>query len=326
MRGMILAAGLGTRLRPLSDLRAKPALPVRGRPVISLLLELMARHGVEQVLINLHHLPGTIRKAVEGDRPKGMRISWSEEPRPLGTGGGIRRAAKFLSASPECVVMAGDMLLDLDLTRMLARHREAEQTSGRNVTLVLRDDPRGESFGTLGLDAEGALTRIGARAIAGAAPEVRQGLFTGVRFFSRSALSGWPEDRAADAAFEDLRDWLAPRQEQGLVRTGGEIVSVAESVWEPVGTPSEYLDANLTPPHLPSLGGDVSTWSGDVLPVDPAFPSVVSGTAIVPDDASLERCVVWDHESVPPGFRGREGVYAGHSFHPCRGSASGSPE
>ncbi|MEM9177217.1 MAG: sugar phosphate nucleotidyltransferase, partial [Myxococcota bacterium] len=64
MRAMILAAGLGTRMAPLSGLRAKPALPVRGRPVVSLLLELLAGAGVREVLVNLHHLPETIRSAV----------------------------------------------------------------------------------------------------------------------------------------------------------------------------------------------------------------------------------------------------------------------
>ncbi|MEZ4291625.1 MAG: nucleotidyltransferase family protein [Myxococcota bacterium] len=138
---MILAAGLGTRLRPLSALRAKPALPVLGRPVISLLLELLARHGVREVLINLHHLPETIRSAVAGDCPDGIEVEWSEEPRPLGTGGGIRRAADFLRGSPECVVLAGDMLFDADLAALARTHRR----SGRGA-IVLRDDPRADRF------------------------------------------------------------------------------------------------------------------------------------------------------------------------------------
>jgi len=83
MRAMILAAGLGTRMRPLSELRAKPALPVRGRPVIGLLLDLLARHGIRDVMINLHHRPTSIRDAVERERPADLCIHWSEEPVPL---------------------------------------------------------------------------------------------------------------------------------------------------------------------------------------------------------------------------------------------------
>ena len=136
MRAMILAAGLGTRLRPLTALRAKPALPIRGRPVISLLLDFLSRHEIREVMINLHYLPHTIRAAVDADRPPSMRIIWSEESEPLGTGGGIRRASEFLSGDDECVVLAGDMLIDIDLTSLLESHRQ----SGLDATLVLRDD------------------------------------------------------------------------------------------------------------------------------------------------------------------------------------------
>jgi len=318
---MILAAGLGTRLRPLTDYRAKPAMPVRGRAVISLLLELLARHGVDQVLINLHYLPLTIREAVERDHPSGMTLHWSEESRPLGTGGGIRRAAEFLRGSEECLVMAGDMLLDIDIPHLLSRHRE----SGRDVSLVLREDSRGADFGTIGIDERGQLTRIGKQELSPGSDvlgerEVRQGLFTGVRFLSRRALEGWPEDES----FEDLRDWLAPRIEKGLASVGAEIVEISESVWEPVGTPGEYLRVNLTPPSLPSLGGDVGVWNGSVLPLGPTRSSIIPRSAYVPADAALERCVVWDDERVPAGFTGQDGVFAGNRFHPCSSHPSTS--
>jgi NDP-sugar pyrophosphorylase family protein len=326
VRAMILAAGLGTRLSPLTDYRAKPALPVRGRPVISLLLELLWHHGIEEVLVNLHHLPETIRAAVDADHPEGMRITWSEEPRPLGTGGGIRRAADFLSGSTDCIVMAGDMLLDMDLTDLLARHR----ASGRDVTLVLRDDSRGLDFGTIGIDANARVTRIGKRELArprahdaSNGQEKFSGLFTSVRFYSSAALKGWPTETLA---FEDLRDWLAPRIESGETSVGAEVVDVAGTVWEPVGTPAEYLDVNLCPPELPSLGGDASGWARDILPVESEHANVIARSADIPADACLEHCVVWDREHVPAGFQGSHGVYAGNTFHPCRPSASGSPE
>ena len=82
---------------------------------------------------------------------------------------------------------------------------------------------------------------------ASAAGGEREGLFTSVRFFAREALDGWPQE----AAFEDLRDWLAPRVLSGETRVGAEFVGPGDSVWEPVGTPCEYLAANLAPPELP---------------------------------------------------------------------------
>jgi NDP-sugar pyrophosphorylase family protein len=330
VRAMILAAGLGTRMRPLTDHRAKPALPVRGRPVISLLLELLARHGFREVMINLHHRPETIRRAVDLDHPAGVEITWSEEDRPLGTGGGIRRAARFLRESEACVVLAGDMLLDVDLRKLFDLHRE----SGRAATLLLREDERGERFGTIGVDSSGRVCRIGKRHLAPAAPgskssmsaETAKGLFLGVRFFSREVLDHWPApggDAAADResgepAFEDLRDWLAPGIEVRGESIGGELLGPSSGIWEPVGTPAEYLRVNLAPPDLPSLGGAAAIWEGAIELRGPEGDVIVGQDAEVPESADLRRCVVWDGERVPADLRAHDGVFAGGVFHSCR--------
>lgn len=309
---MILAAGLGTRMRPLTDYRAKPALPVQGRPVISLLLALLSQGGIREVMINLHHLPDSIREAVDRDHPEGLDIHWSHEDSPLGTGGGLRRAAAFLRQSDECLVLAGDMLLDTDLPALLDRHR----ASRRDVTVVLLDDPRLDEFGSIGIDSSARVVRIGETPvrIGGAGPEVARGLFTSLRIFGREALSSWPTD--ADQGFEDLRDWLLPRLESGALDLGGEIVSRSECVWEPVGTPAEYLRANLAPPELPRLGGSADTWRGKLSSVTEGA-NVVANSARIGRDARLERCVVWDDERVPTGFRASDGVFAGGAFHSC---------
>jgi NDP-sugar pyrophosphorylase family protein len=311
---MILAAGLGTRMRPLSELRAKPALPVRGRPVIGLLLDLLARHGIRDVMINLHHRPTSIRDAVERERPMGLAIHWSEEPVPLGTGGGIRRAAEFLRESNECLVIAGDMLLDLDLGMLFAHHRASRNAA----TLVLREDHRAPVFGTIGFDADAQVTRIGTREIR--AGEVASGLFTGVRVFSRSLLDDWPgpED------FEDLRDWLVPAMLERDARVGAWRVGPDDSVWEPVGTPSEYLRVNLDPPALPSLGGPVEKWTGEVELVGAAGDVILGSHAQLGEGAHLEQSVVWEDERVPAGFRGALGVFAGGQFHACTESRAAS--
>lgn len=312
MRAMILAAGLGTRLRPLTDYRAKPALPVRGRPVISLLLALLEKSGVREVMINLHHRPETIRAAVERDHPENLALTWSVEDAPLGTGGGIRRAAEFLRESEDCVVMAGDMLLDLDLEALRQAHRESE----RDVSIVLRDDPRTDRFGSIGIDEAGRIVRVGRTPVAapGAGTEARAGLFTSVRFFRREALDAWPAEDLP--VFEDLRDWLIPRAERGEITFGAHAVAPEDSVWEPVGTPAEYLDANLAPPALPNLGGSARDWSGPVT-FDEERASILSKSATVDPGARLERCVVWEDEHVPAGFQGSDGVVAGGTFHSC---------
>lgn len=316
MRAMILAAGYGTRMHPLTSLRAKPALPVRGRPVISLLLAFLARHGVREVMINLHHRPESLREAVEADHPDSLQICWSEEPHPLGTGGGVRRAADFLRGSETCVVLAGDMLVDLDLEALAARHR----TSGRAATLVLREDPRAGAFGSIGLDASGRLARVGEDPRI--SDERSAGLFTGIRLFSREALGHWP-DRDV---FEDLRDWLVPAMKDHRLQVGGEIVERGQSVWEPVGTPSEYLHVNLEPPSLPSLGGSVAHWSGEIQVVGDGEDVLLGRKAVMGEGAHLDHAVVWEGEEVPAGLQRSFGVFAGGRFHPCRVAEASSAE
>ncbi len=204
-----------------------------------------------------------------------------------------------------------------------ANHR----ASGRDVTLLLRRDPREATFGSVGIDAGGGICRIGRHPVA--APNVRaehaRGLFTGVRIFQRDVLRAWPRGDV----FEDLRDWLMPRAERGEIRLGAEIDETATNVWEPVGTPEEYLAVNLRPPALPRLGGAAKVWEGAIEVTGDARDVVAARSVRIPGDARLARCVVWDDARVPPGVRARDGVFGArgfHSFAPAPMSGTGVPE
>ena len=145
---MIVAAGLGTRLRPLTDLRPKPAVPVRGLPLISYSLALLAHHGVDEVVITAHHLPDVLEQAARRHCPASIELCFSREPTLLDTGGGVRKVASFLRESDPCLLLGGDMLLDADLGSLVDLHR----SRGDAITLLLKEDPRASRFGTLGVD------------------------------------------------------------------------------------------------------------------------------------------------------------------------------
>lgn len=337
MRAMILAAGLGTRMHPLTTLRAKPALPVRGQPVIATLLALLARHGVREVMINLHHRPESIVEAVERFGPPGLRVEYSREPVPLGTGGGIRRVREFLAESDPAIVIGGDMLLDVDLTAIAATHRQRRA----HCTLLLRRDPRAEQFGTIGIDDRGRVRRIARRFDLGG--ETRSGVFLGVRLFSPGAFGSLPTragtptppgvthrapEFAQNEPFEDLSDWLAPALRAGSERILGHLLEPEEVVWEPVGTPSEYLAANLSPPalsYLPSLFASPEFLPEGTKGMGRSADVVLGEGAAIGRDVKLERCVVWEGEQVPDGARAHGGVIAAGRFYACEaeGSASG---
>ena len=120
MRAMLLAAGLGTRLRPITYEMPKPMVPVVNRPVMEHILRLLARHGFGEVIANLHWFPDLIRDTFGDGAGQGVQLSYSFEEQLLGTSGGVRNAADFLGDS--FLVISGDALTDVDLGAMRAFH------------------------------------------------------------------------------------------------------------------------------------------------------------------------------------------------------------
>lgn len=305
---MIVAAGHGTRLRPLSELRPKPTLPVRGVPLIAYSLELLAHHGIREVVINAHHLPELLIETARRWCPPGLELQFSVERQLLGTGGAIRRAVRFLRESDPCLILAGDMILDTDLSDLVQRHRERSDS----LTLMLRDDPRVDRFGSIGVDTRGRVRRIGRRFDLGG--ECEAGLYVWVNVVSPRAFD-WLPDRDV---FGHLDDWVAPRLRAGADDIGAEIARGSACTWEPVGTLAEYLHVNLNPPRLSYFDPDPrARAAGTRLEGN----LVVGAGATLGPGASLRRSVIWDGEQVPAGLEAEEGVFAGGRFHRCAGDA-----
>ena len=143
MKAMILAAGLGTRLRPLTNAIPKPLLPIAGTPLIVWNLLLLKRHGFQDVIINLHYLGPMIEQALGNGSKYGMRIYYSHEPVILGTGGGIKQAEPNFSGEP-VLVLNGDTLFELDLDALFACVDQPAATP-----TPPRDELRGYMSGTL---------------------------------------------------------------------------------------------------------------------------------------------------------------------------------
>jgi mannose-1-phosphate guanylyltransferase/mannose-1-phosphate guanylyltransferase/phosphomannomutase len=144
---MVLAAGLGTRLRPLTYEIPKPMVPVLDRPVMAHIVDLLDRHSFEQAIANLHYFPDTIRAYF------GERLAYRYEPELLGTAGGVRGCADFL-AQEDFLVISGDALTDIDLGALAARHRE----TGGIATLAVKKVPDTREFGVVLHDRAGRIT------------------------------------------------------------------------------------------------------------------------------------------------------------------------
>lgn len=130
---MLLAAGLGTRLRPLTNHRPKPLIPVNGIPLIFYNLALLKKFGITHVVINLHYLGEQIRDLLGNGRKYGFRFEYSHEKKILGTGGGIKKAEKFLKNGP-FLVLNGDIIIDVNLKKLIKAHRQQKPLA----TLVVR--------------------------------------------------------------------------------------------------------------------------------------------------------------------------------------------
>ena len=142
-----MAAGLGTRLRPLTYEITKPMVPVLDRPVMEHIVDLLERHSFDGVIANLHYFPETIREHF------GERISYRYEEELLGTAGGVRACADFFGDEP-FLVISGDALTDIDLSAFAARHREA----GGIATLAVKQVPDTREYGVVLHDQQGRIT------------------------------------------------------------------------------------------------------------------------------------------------------------------------
>jgi NDP-sugar pyrophosphorylase family protein len=150
----VLTAGLGTRLRPLTDVRAKPAIPVAGIPMVRRIIAWLASHGVTDCVLNLHYRPETIAALVGDGGDLGVRVRYSwEQPKVLGSAGGPRLALPILGAET-LLIVNGDTLTDLDLGALVRAHEE----SGALVTLALVPNREFTRYGGVVLDDAGAVT------------------------------------------------------------------------------------------------------------------------------------------------------------------------
>jgi NDP-sugar pyrophosphorylase family protein len=242
MKAMILAAGLGTRLRPITNAMPKPLLPVAGVPLIVWNLLLLRQAGIVDVIINLHHLGHLIEKELGDGSRYGMRVCYSPEPLLLGTGGGIRQVKWFFGNEP-FVVLNGDTVLDLDLGALI-RELAADQqippgsvrgsSPGWNIpvaTLVVRDDPHVEQWGVVELVGRRILRINGRGSRERLAGQTDRRMFAGVHVIDPRVLNRLPADGPAS-----IIDAYVQALEAGEILAG----YVFTGYWSDVGTSERY--------------------------------------------------------------------------------------
>jgi NDP-sugar pyrophosphorylase family protein len=229
-RAMVLAAGRGTRLAPLTDRLPKPLMPVAGRPMLAHILDCLRVGGIDEVVINLHHLGHLIEEAIGDGSAFGLRVRYSWEPKILDTGGGIRRAEPFLAGEP-FVVVNGDSLLELPLRTLFAYHEER----GGIVTMVVRPSPDAEQWGLIELDADDRVRRVVGQPDEVPAGSLRPFMFPGMQVFEPDVFD-WMDP---GIAYSVIRETY-PR----LLRAGRPVYGfVTRARWLTIDTPAELAAA-----------------------------------------------------------------------------------
>ncbi len=279
-RAVVLAAGLGTRLRPLTDVLAKPAVPVAGQALVVRVLEWLRREGVTEAIVNLHHLPATVTGVLGDGAQLGLRVRYSWEPVILGSAGGPKQALSLWPGQAEpFLIVNGDTLTEFALEPLRAAHAAA-RADGALVTMAVVRNTRPNHYNGLRLDAEG---RVLAFVPKGHSEETWH--FIGVQVVEPRLFERVPAGTPSETVAGLYRELVAASP--GAVRAYR-----VDAAFLDVGTPADYLDACLT------LDGGAS---GGVI-VEPPH-SADETPAVIHPSAVLRDCVVWPGATVGPGVR-----------------------
>ena len=289
---LVLTAGLGTRLQPLTAVRAKPAIPVAGEPLVRRIIRGLAGQGVTDLVLNLHHLPHTLTAEVGDGRDLGARVRYSwEQPWVLGSAGGPRRALPVIGAGTFFIVN-GDTLTDVDVRALAAAH----EGSGALVTLALVPNREPQKYG-------GVLTSGGGR-VTGFAPRGARAdgsyHFIGVQVAEADAFSPLPDGQAINSVGEAYDRLLEakPGCIQGFV---------CDAAFQDIGTPDDYWTTSFeclaARPPEEAFGRGTRIGTGARVTRSILWNEVEVGAGAVVDE-----CIVTDRVRIQAGAEYRRAI------------------
>jgi NDP-sugar pyrophosphorylase family protein len=278
---LVLTAGLATRLRPLSFVRAKAAVPVAGVPLITRILRGLKQAGVTDAVLNLHHLPHTITRIVGDGSDLGMRIRYSWEQPVLGSAGGPRQALSLIGTSPFLIVN-GDTLADVDFPALIDAHRR----TGALVTMAVTQNHDPDKYGGIIASNDGVMTGYAKRGSRASSYH-----FVGVQVAEAEAFAalapGTPHESVA-ALYPVLM-----RERPGSVR-----VHMGAGEFLDIGTPADYLKTSLRLAVREQRGLAVGR-GVRAHPTARIEDSILWDDVDVGEGAFLRECIVTDGAHVP---------------------------
>jgi len=282
MKAMILAAGFGTRLRPVTYTLPKPIVPLAGRPLIGWAVESLLAAGIRDFVVNLHHLPEPIERYLRQRYDGIAHFEFSYEPEILGTGGGVRKVRTLLERDPEFFLVNGDTIQFPPYDALRAARNERDALAA----LTLRHPPHGDRFTPVFFDG-GRITGFGS------------GTGEALMFSGTHLISNRIFDYLPDKDFSGIVDEVY----QPLIDSGRESIAgaVDDGLWFDIGTPQRYMSASRTlldvmvrgeiaPPQGTRVTGD--SLIADTARIGSVIRSIVGERSTI--EGTLTDTVVWD--------------------------------
>jgi NDP-sugar pyrophosphorylase family protein len=285
MRAIVLSAGYGTRLWPLTEDRTKPAIPILGKPLVGYVAEYLAGYGIDEIIVNLHHRPESVRRSLGDGSQFGVKLHYVEEPVILGTSGALDNTREFFERET-FVAVNGKIITDIDLSAALETHRKTQALA----TLVLLPNTRRERFSVV--ETEGG--RI--KGFGGLPVDTEEGptplMFTGIQILEPRIFEYIPRGVFSHSTTDVYPQAIA----------NGEAIAahVTSGKWRELSTLRRYLDISV---ELLKERGE-----SHVAGVNSTIPQSATVTeAVLWDDvkvgasAQIHRAVLADDVTIPDG-------------------------
>jgi NDP-sugar pyrophosphorylase family protein len=299
MKAMILAAGFGTRLWPLTIGRTKPAIPFLNRPLIDYTIDYLRRHGIEDLIINLHHEPESVTEQIGDGSRYGVKITYSlEEPEILGTSGALDRV-RHLLREDTFIVINGKMITDIDLNLALATHRKRRAIA----TLVLRPNTKREYFREVNMTEDGRIAGFaGFPEPVDPQSAIRNPplMFTGIHILEPAIFDYIPQGVFSDSVKDVYPKAMAE----------GEFIAahIGEGSWFEFSTLARYLAISLEFRQRDEHNKSIM----------PGAPALVMGEGcIIEPGAIVERSILWKGVRIERGAQVTECIIADNVIIPA---------
>lgn len=236
MKGMILSAGYGTRLKPLTNYLPKPLFPVLNKPLINFSIKLLKNVGIEEIVVNTHYMAEKIENYL---KTKDSLIKISYEPKILGTGGGLKKVEPFLK-DDTFILINSDIIISIDLNEVINFHKKM----GGIATLVLREDANAEKFGVIEIDKDNRITSFIGKEVF-KSDKYKKGMFTGIHVIEPEIFKFIPKEE-----YSCINHDIYPLLFKENIPIYGYFT---KSFWSDLGTIKSYLETNFELLNIKSL-------------------------------------------------------------------------